>query len=117
MANTLETTDEKTSKIRWDLSILYADIADPRLDSDMASLESMAAHFSAAYKGKLAERLKKESGGDLKIAVDLGYKLTLGRPPSPPERDRALTYVENDPARLKGFAWLLFNMDEFIYVR
>ena len=29
----------------------------------------------------------------------------------------ALAYLENDPARLKGFAWLLFNLDEFIYVR
>ena len=56
---------------------------------------------------KLAERLQKESGGDLKAAVDLGYRLTFGRPPSAAEKDRALSYIENDPARLKGFAWLL----------
>ena len=49
--------------------------------------------------------------------MDLGYRLTLDRPPSPAEKDRALTYIENDPARLKGFAWLLYNLDEFIYVR
>jgi hypothetical protein len=66
---------------------------------------------------RLAERLQKESGGDLKAAVDLGYRLTFGRPPSGVERDRALSYIENDPARLKGFAWLLYNLDEFIYVR
>jgi hypothetical protein len=66
---------------------------------------------------KLAARLQKESGGDLPNAVDLGYRLTLDRPPSPAEKDRALTYIENDPARLKGFAWLLYNLDEFIYVR
>jgi hypothetical protein len=66
---------------------------------------------------KLAERLTKESGGDLKAAVDLGYRLTFGRLPSAIEKDRALSYVENDPARLKGFAWLLYNSDEFIYVR
>jgi hypothetical protein len=66
---------------------------------------------------KLADRLQKESGGDLKAAVDLGYKLTFGRPPSAVEKDRALSYIESDPARLKGFAWLLYNMDEFIYVR
>jgi hypothetical protein len=66
---------------------------------------------------KLAERLQKESGGDLKGAVDLGYKLTFGRPPSAVEKDRALSYIESDPARLKGFAWLLYNLDEFIYVR
>ena len=66
---------------------------------------------------KLAERLQKESAGDLKGAVDLGYRLTFGRLPSPAEKDKALTYIENDPARLKGFAWLLFNLDEFIYIR
>jgi hypothetical protein len=66
---------------------------------------------------KLGERLAKESGGDLNAAVEVGYRLTLGRLPSAAEKDRALTYLENDPARLKGFAWLLFNLDEFIYIR
>ena len=33
------------------------------------------------------------------------------------ELDYALTYIENDPARMKELAWLLFNLDEFIYVR
>src|SRR4029078_12558974 len=45
---------------------------------------------------KLAERLPKESGGDLKAAVDLGYRLAFARPPSGVERDRALSYIEND---------------------
>lgn len=67
--------------------------------------------------GRFAERLKKESGGDLGAAVDLAYRVTLTRPPSPAERTRALAFLENDPARLKGLAWLLFNLDEFIYVR
>ena len=66
---------------------------------------------------QLAERLRKESGGEIGSAVDLGYKIVLGRPPSSGEKDNALTYVQNDPARLKGFAWLLFNLDEFMYVR
>ena len=66
---------------------------------------------------KLVERLQKESGGDLAAAIDLAYRITVARPPSPGERDEALTYLRNDPARLKGFAWLLFNLDEFIYVR
>ncbi|MGH9681979.1 MAG: M3 family oligoendopeptidase [Candidatus Acidiferrales bacterium] len=57
MTTTIATTDESTSKVRWDLSILYSDIADPRLDSDLASLKGMAAHFSRSYKGKLDERL------------------------------------------------------------
>jgi hypothetical protein len=66
---------------------------------------------------KLAERLRKESGENVPAAVDLGYRITLGRLPSTSEKDRALAYVENDPARLKGLAWLLFNLDEFVYVR
>jgi len=49
--------------------------------------------------------------------VDLGYRITLGRPPSSTELERSLTFLDNNPARLKDFAWLLFNLDEFIYVR
>jgi hypothetical protein len=64
-----------------------------------------------------AERVKKESGGDLKVAVDLAYRMALARPPAPPEQDRAMTYLGGESARLKGLAWLLFNLDEFIYVR
>ena len=37
--------------------------------------------------------------------------------PSFDRKDTALSYIENDPERLKGFAWLLFNLDEFIYMR
>ena len=66
---------------------------------------------------EFAERLQKESGGDLKAAVDLGYRMALARRPSPTESERALAYLDNDPARLKGLAWLLFNLDEFIYVQ
>jgi hypothetical protein len=64
-----------------------------------------------------ADRLQQESGGDLKAAVDLGYRLTLARQPSSTESERALAYLDNDPTRLKGLAWLLFNLDEFIYLK
>lgn len=66
---------------------------------------------------KLAERILKESSGDLRAAVTLAYRTTLGRPPSGSELDSALTYVGSDPDHLKGLGWLLFNLDEFIYVR
>jgi hypothetical protein len=49
--------------------------------------------------------------------VDLGYRIALGRSPSGVEKDEAMTYLQNDPARLKGLAWLLFNLDEFVFVR
>jgi hypothetical protein len=66
---------------------------------------------------KFAERLKKESTGDLGLAIDLGYRLAIARNPSGAERDVALSYLQGDPQRLKGFAWLLFNLDEFLYAR
>jgi len=64
-----------------------------------------------------AKRIDKESGGNLTKAVEDAYQLTLARPPSASEMQRALAYLENDPSRLKNFAWIMFNLDEFIYVR
>ncbi|MCU1326032.1 MAG: hypothetical protein JWN34_1402 [Bryobacterales bacterium] len=64
-----------------------------------------------------ADRLQKESQGDLRKAVDLAYRVTLSRPPSPAEKDEALTIVGTDPARLKNLAWLIFNLDEYIYLQ
>jgi hypothetical protein len=66
---------------------------------------------------KLAELTLKENSGDLHAAVTAAYRRTLGRTPSGSELDYGLTYIENDPARMKELAWLLFNLDEFIYVR
>jgi hypothetical protein len=74
-----------------------------------SEIEHAAAQFG--------ERLKKESGNDPKAAVNLAYRIALARPPSTSELDRAAEYLANDTARLKNFAWLLFNLDEFIYVR
>jgi len=66
---------------------------------------------------KFADRLRKETNGDLPQAIDLGYRIALARPPSPREKDSALSYVNGDAAQLKGFTWLLFNLDEFSYAR
>ncbi len=67
--------------------------------------------------GMFAGRLEKESGGDLNKAVDLGYRIALSRPPSSTEKDGALTVVGDDAKKLKNLAWLLFNLDEFIYMQ
>lgn len=64
-----------------------------------------------------ADRLKKESEGDLNKAVDLAYRIALSRPASTDEKDKALAYVGADPNRLKELAWLMFNLDEFIYIQ
>jgi hypothetical protein len=66
---------------------------------------------------RFAQRLRQESDGDLSVAVSLGYRIALARHPSAREHMLALAYLRNDPDRLKGLAWLMFNLDEFIYVR
>ncbi len=66
---------------------------------------------------KFADRLRKEALDGIAQAIDLGYRIAISRPPSPVEKDSALSYVDGDPARLNGFAWLLFNLDEFSYVQ
>lgn len=70
--------------------------------------------FSA---GHLAQRLSGVGGADPVAAVRLGYQIALGRPPSDAERAGALDYLGGDPGRLPGFAWLLINLDEFVFVR
>ena len=66
---------------------------------------------------KLAALSLKEAGGDLRAAVSSAYQRTLNRKPSGSELDYALTYIGNDAARMKELSWLLFNLDEFLYVR
>ena len=66
---------------------------------------------------RFAERLRKETSGNIPQAIDLGYRIALARLPSTTEKDAALTYVNGDPEQLKGFTWLVFNLDEFSYAR
>jgi oligoendopeptidase F len=53
----MTTAMESTNDVRWDLSILYADITDPQLNSDLRDLGARAKRFALAYKGRLAESL------------------------------------------------------------
>ncbi len=66
---------------------------------------------------KLAALSLRDAEGDLRSAVSSAYQRTLNRKPSASELDYALTYIGNDRARMKELSWLLFNLDEFIYVR
>jgi len=77
----------------------------------------MNSHEIEEASTRFASRLQAQCGSDLSAAVDLAYRIVVARSPSPSERKHALAYLENQPARLKPFSWLLFNLDEFIYVR
>src|SRR5262249_10021642 len=46
---------------------------------------------------KLADRVLEESSGDIRQAVQLSFRKTIGRPPSGAELDRALSYVGSEP--------------------
>jgi oligoendopeptidase F len=46
-----------TEHVRWDLSAMYADITDPRIDADIADLKDRAKRFHEKYRGKLKELL------------------------------------------------------------
>lgn len=66
---------------------------------------------------KFGERLRTFAKDDLKAGIDLGYRTALSRPPTSKEMEQCLKYLQNDPARWREFAWLLFNLDEFVFVR
>jgi hypothetical protein len=62
-----------------------------------------------------ARRLREESGGDLPRAVDRAFRLGLGRPPTPAEREASLVFLRDQP--LEEFALAIFNLNGFLYVR
>jgi hypothetical protein len=66
---------------------------------------------------RFAERVAKECGDDFYRAIELAYKTALGRAASSREKELAAANLSNDTDRLKKLAWLLFNLDEFLYVR
>ncbi|MBI2686333.1 MAG: DUF1553 domain-containing protein [Acidobacteria bacterium] len=64
---------------------------------------------------KLAARVASEP--DLAMAARREFREVIGRPPSPAELDRALSFLGNDSTKLKDLAWLLYNLDEFLFVK
>jgi cytochrome c553 len=63
----------------------------------------------------LAERIAREAPDDLVKQIDLGYQYGLARPPSDLERSLALATVK--AGSLVDFTHVLFNMNEFLYMR
>jgi len=66
---------------------------------------------------EFANRVRTMAMDDLDEATTLLYRLTLSRPPTEKETRVAKDYLQGDPQRLRHLAWLLFNLDEFLYVR
>lgn len=64
----------------------------------------------------LSEKIKKQTDGELSAAVVQAYRLTLCRPPTETEAKAAMSYLNGEEAKLRSLCWLMFNLDEFIYV-
>jgi hypothetical protein len=69
------------------------------------------------------KRLAKDFKEDPEKAVELGYKMALGRSPSHTEKQQLLSYLQDckecnsSMAGAEKLAWFLINLDEFIFVR
>ena len=66
---------------------------------------------------QLGERLRSESDQDPLRAIQLGYQLALSRKPKPHEIQLAMNDMQAQSQPFQTLAWLLVNLDEFIYVR
>ena len=62
-----------------------------------------------------AKRLERDCGNDRKKTIDRAFRLALGRAPTSNERERSLSFLQEQP--LSEFALAMFNLNEFIYVR
>ncbi len=78
------------------------------------ALELLNGPLSNELAGAFADRLRKETGGESRCAVDRAYRLALGRPPTPREQALALEFLRDQP--LTEFTLALFNLNGFLYV-
>ena len=76
------------------------------------------------HAGRLAERLRKEGGDDVKSQVELGLRLVTCRQPKASEVERCLEMIDTftsehqlSPAEaLDRFCLLALNLNEFVYL-
>ena len=78
------------------------------------ALAMMNSSFMTEQAEAFATRIREQAGGESEAAVELGWRLALGRAPTNDERETAVAYLERNS--LPQLALLLFNMSEFIYV-
>ncbi len=63
---------------------------------------------------QFAARIRKVAADNPEVAVETGWRIAFGRPPSNEERQTALDYLKR--SSLKRLCLLILNMNEFIYV-
>lgn len=78
------------------------------------ALEMLNGRLSNDLAEAFAHRLEAEAGRAPDRIVESGYRLALGRGPSPEERRLSVAFVREQP--LREFALALFNLNGFLYV-
>ncbi len=73
----------------------------------------MLQQAAAAFGG----RLRESANGDHVKAIENGYRMALCRESSPEEIQLCLEEMRAAESPFNRLAWLLFNLDEFVYVR
>jgi hypothetical protein len=62
-----------------------------------------------------ADRIREAAPGDPEAQIRAAYQVALGRPPSDEEMRLALDFLSK--RKLADFAHVLFNLNEFVYMR
>ncbi len=71
--------------------------------------------FVLSQAQRFADRVAREAGDDPARQVDLAYRLAVTRPPTVAESRVALESLKTQP--LVDLAHVLFNLNEFVYIR
>ncbi|MCA9171610.1 MAG: DUF1553 domain-containing protein, partial [Planctomycetales bacterium] len=66
---------------------------------------------------KLSQRCMSNNSDELAQAVTQAYAYVLGRAPTSAELNAALEFLNGDANQFTPFCLVLFNLDEFLYVR
>jgi hypothetical protein len=80
----------------------------------LQALEMLNGRTSNHLAEAFARRLEREAGADRGRQVELAFRLSAGRAPTPKERELALAFLQQQP--LAEFALALFNLNAFLYV-
>jgi mono/diheme cytochrome c family protein len=78
------------------------------------ALELLNGRLANELADAFADRLRMETGGEPRRAVDRAYRLALGRSPTPREKALAMEFLRDQP--LAEFTLALFNLNGFLYV-
>ncbi len=78
------------------------------------ALELLNGRTANDLASAFAARLRRETRGVPSQTVRRGYRLALGRPPTPREEALALEFLRDGP--IEEFALALFNLNGFLYV-